>query len=176
MVHNGAEQFLEYASKCQSETLRKTGFFQVLLRNLRYEGKPRRGINIRQTRLALSFFRRLSARFRFEEKRLFPFLVRHVPKLGPAIRMLEGWHDEFREELKDFRKNFQDFIKAGPTDAEVCERLQRNGIYLVHLLQHEVQAERRFYAAIPDNFRMHETAKLEALLRNRAEGGGHGPL
>ena len=151
--------------KQHAEILRETNRFQALLTNLRYEGKPRFGVNIHQTRGILKFLKNeVTQQFRFEEKVLFPFLRRHIPKLEPAVRLLEAEHDEFQSQLKNFQKTFSRFTKVGQCDSKVSEDLRETGTYLVYLLRHHINAESRIYKATSENLRTDERAELRLLM------------
>ena len=102
--------------------------------------------------------------FRFEEKELFPFLRRHIPKLEPAVRLLEAEHDEFQSQLKKFQKTFTRFTKVGQCDGKVSEDLRETGTYLVYLLRHHIKAESHIYKATSENLRADERAGLRHLM------------
>ncbi len=156
-----------------SEMLKNTNRFQTLLTNLRYEGKPRLGANIQQTRLILKFLEsKVIPQFRFEEKSIFPFLRRHIPKLEAALRLLEAEHDEFQSHLKSFQKSFQRFVKTGQSDGKNSEALKETGTYMVYLLRHHLKAENQVYKVMAENLRADEKAEIKVLFEKAKNHGG----
>ncbi len=144
--------------------LKATNCFQARLINLHFEGKARLGSNLRQTRQVLdSLKKEVACQVRFEKTKLFPFLVRHIPKLEPAISFLKAEHGEFNAQIKYFEKTFEQFRKAGLTHAETSKELFEAGRYLICLLRHHIQAENKIYAAMTEDLRDHERVELKDL-------------
>lgn len=169
---NSAAPFHIAALKRQSEILQGTVRFQNLLVNLRYEGKPRLGNNIRQTAQILGFLKHdVVRRFRFEEKEIYPFLARHIPKLEPALRMLEAEHREFQNKLKSFQRSFDRFTKDGPSGIKAAGSLRETGTYLTYLLRHHLLLENFVYKAAGE-LRADEKAELEFLM-GKMKNHGH---
>lgn len=137
-----------------AEILQCADHFQSLLTNLCYEGKPRLGYNIRQTKQILTFLKRNVVReFQFEETKLFPFFLRQMPILETLVHFLETDHGEFRNKVKVFEAKFKRFIKTKPLNSKVAEALQESGMYLVCLLRHHVQAKQQLYKVIAQNYK-----------------------
>jgi hemerythrin superfamily protein len=161
MSHNPQASFTGAVLKQHDGMLQGTHDFQTLLTNLCYEGKPRRGGNIRRTRRILGFLNgKVIRQFRFEEKKLFPFVVRHIPKLEPAVHLLEAEHEEYKAQLKNFGKYFRNFMKKGDS-----RDLRETGTYLACLLRHHVRAEKRIFKALAGNLRPEEKIKFKQLLK-----------
>ena len=69
------------------EAFQKTDKFYGILINLRYEGKPSLGKNLREAAGVLKFFHGEHMRHtELEEHVLFPFVKTHVPKNLPSER------------------------------------------------------------------------------------------
>lgn len=159
------------ALKLHTEMLKEANRFQTVLTNLRYEGKPCLGNNIRQTQAILAFLKNeVIQQFQFEEKILFPFLIRHIPKLESVVRLLESEHDEFQSQLKSFYKIFRKFSNTERPDGKSAEVLHETGTYLVYLLRHHIKAESRVFKAMNENLRADEKAKLKQLMKDKNHG------
>ena len=132
------------ALKSHQDMLKGSRLFQSLLTRLRYEGKPRLGINLRQADRTFAFLHQVLQQFSIEETVIFPYWVRHIPRLEPAVRMLQAEQDEFQAGFKKFERSFRRVEKPKP-DGRACNELWENGMYLFYLLNHYLRAEKRIY-------------------------------
>jgi iron-sulfur cluster repair protein YtfE (RIC family) len=114
------------------------------LQGLRFEGKAMAGKN---TRILKLLFRELAGELsrdmRLEEKWLFPYLEKHVPKLKLMLHILEEEHENLRSSLESFEDLLDELArrKGGRGGFAVIERLRRKGIYLNYFLHNHMGAE-----------------------------------
>ena len=156
---------IPFLEKGHAEILRKTDSFRKTLTNLHYEGKPFVGRNLKQTReLTVFLTQEVLRHFKLEEKILFPFLKKHIPKLEPVIRFLEVEHADFRMQLKNFQKSLRRLSKSrGNLDrGEITEKIRDLGIYMIYFLRNHVQAEDgTLYKAVCRDLRADEGRQLQ---------------
>lgn len=159
-----------------TDTLQKTSQLEKALLNLRFEGKPSLGKNLRQAEEVLEFLRnQLMRHIRLEEKVIFPFLVTHIPKLESVIHLLQGEHDEFRKNVEDFHFELAaaSKAKAGSNSGKTLERVQETGTYLVYLLRNHIQAEHQsVYKVIHSELRPAEKKELARKITECKTSGG----
>jgi len=109
---------------------------------LRYEGKLSRAQNVKIATREISLLTKTLKEHRsLQEKVIFPFLLRHIPKKEPVIGFLRSDHRMIREYkiklkalLVKISKNANAVIEAG--------KIQETGIYLVSLLRHHIEMEK----------------------------------
>lgn len=158
------------------DTLQKIAQLEEALLNLRFEGKPSLGKNLRQAEGVLDFLRnQLMRHIRIEEKVLFPYLAAHIPKLESVIHLLQGEHDEFRKNVEDFRFELEaaSKMRAGLNPAKALERVQETGTYLVYLLRNHIQAEHQsIYKVIHSELRPDEKKELARRIDECKANGG----
>lgn len=128
----------------QAEILHRVTQFDHALTDLRYEGKPRLGKNLKRLQeTSDSLGQETQKYFKLEEKVLFPFFKRHIPKLEPVICLLELE----RKGLKDYLRNFQRTLKKASrkntpaVKSRLMERLRERGVYMAYFLKNHILAE-----------------------------------
>lgn len=163
---------LSIVSTLESEhgrALEKTDALSNTLTRLKYEGKPTFGKNIKEAREISDFFeKRLLKHMEFEEKTIFPFLEKHIPKLEPVIRYLFQEHSDFQEKLKVFSAALKSPPEKlnSPQAWQWMEKTIEAGTYLVYLFRQHTQAERKsLYEAIGELLREDEKKELHGLIQ-----------
>ncbi len=123
-----------------------------VLTRFRYEGKPFLGRNAREARDVLELFtRNLSSHMRLQEKTVFPYLQKHLPRLGPVVLVLRSEHRELVESLERFRRllrnvlRFHDGIRYV---RQTLDELIETGHYVNCLVSHHFRAENKILLAI----------------------------
>ena len=149
-----SKKLVEILEGDYEETLEKIREFREILVNLRYEGRHRLGKNLREAREALGFFTgKLARHIEVEEKVVFPFLQRYLPKLDPLILLLGSEHEEFKKNLRSFQfwlkeagggKNHLDH-------GRLLEKVRETGNYLTYLLQNHLQEESGILYRVAEN-------------------------
>ena len=159
--------FLETLEQSHGEILEQTARLDRLLTNLRYEGKPSFGKNLREAGQVSAFFeKRLMPHMRLEEKILFPFLEAHLPKLESFIHLLEWEHEDFRRTFGGFKLDLKKLTKGKREDGRSA--FIETGVYLLYLLKHHLEAENLgLYRVIKKELRPGEKKKLAQTLRRR---------
>jgi hemerythrin-like domain-containing protein len=155
------------------ESFRETEKLSDVLTNMRYEGKLSFGKNLKEAnRLRIFFNRVMNHHAEMEEKILFPFLERHVPKMETVIRLLRSEHSDFEKTLKEFNALLR--AMAGEKDSVkrslLMEKLQEIGTYLIYLLRHHLHNENEsVYKTISRDLNQNEK---EILVRKIRSGQG----
>lgn len=133
--------------------------------NLRYEGKVQLTKNLKILERVTKFLTDdLIPHIHLDEKVIFPYLEKHVPKLNPMLGFLRGEHCEFKESFKAFEKLFSQF-KNKKTDSHrrvLIEKLRDKGTYLFCLLRNHIQAENESVYRVMDE-QLHKDEKQELL-------------
>ena len=160
--HHSKGSFHLEVLKRHAGMLDGTERFHLLLTNLRYEGKPRLGSNIFQAEKILGFLNEVILQFQIEEKFFFPFLLGHIPKLKPTVRLLKAEHGEFEIRLKKFQQDFRRFADEGRLNAGFAfHELWEDGMYLIYLLRHHIRAEGLICKIMTAHLRADERAELK---------------
>ena len=150
---------LEKDSKTTSANLNK--FYKILM-DLRFGGKQDTSKSMAQlVRLVAYFKKEVVEHMREEEKILFPFLRKHIPRLEPMIWLLLSEHDDFRNALKDLSLSLSIFKKVGSDKARIIHQLNEQGIYLLCLLRGHMSVETQsLYRAADQELRPDEKKQL----------------
>lgn len=134
----------EALQKSHAGVIQKAGELNKALHDLRYEGKPMFGKNLRRARTVFrSLEKELSKDMRFEEKVLFPFLESHVPKLRFMIHIIEEEHGDLRGNLEALQSLLEKLLRAGYDGGQsaLVEKIRRKGNYLNYFLHNHTWAE-----------------------------------
>lgn len=130
---------LEYHDR---SILSRVDDFQNALERLTFEGKVSVGKNLSQIEHAVVFFKRdLERHMALEDKRLFPYLATHIPKLEPVLNVLQAEHEDFREGLHELDEWVRKLRRAGKVTADRIERIKNRGCYLALLLRSHLWEE-----------------------------------
>ncbi len=114
---------------------------QDALTHFRYEGKLQRGKNLKAiTSIVSSLDQELKKHKRYQEKILFPFLKRHVPKYEPTIHFFQSDHEAIWENTQKVKESLKQIRRSDLHPAKGS--LRETGIYLVCLLRHHVRLEK----------------------------------
>lgn len=161
---NSKELFGIFKAEHQS-ALENTRQLENLLTNLRYEGKPALGRNLKEIRAVLNFFNQdLMSHISVEEGVLFPFVGTHVPKLEPALHLLQAEHEDFKGSLRSFDLSLSELEKenSDPDRGRIIEKVRERGTYLIYLIRNHIQAEMEsVYRVIDQELRAGEKKELE---------------
>lgn len=115
------------------------------------------------------FKKELTGHMREEEKVLFPFLRKHIPRLEPVVYLLLSEHQDFREGLRSMQlclRSYRRKMSLGPSlrDA-LCDR----GTYLTCLLRSHMWVESSsLYKAADTELQPEERAELLGRIRRGA--------
>lgn len=144
--------------------------FQALLLRLAHEGKASQGRNYKELREDLSYFRReVGSRMGWEERELFSYLKRHVPKVEPLLTLLRIEHHDFKNtllRLESFAGRLLENSIGNPT--QVMVKIRENGIYLACLLICHFEQENEIFRQIADReIRSDEVQDLAELFNKR---------
>lgn len=138
--------------------------FQEALLNLRFEGKGSLGKNLRRAQANLSFFREeLLWHMRLEEKVLFPYLEKCLPKLESIICLLKLEHDSLRKTMDQIRDLIKKLLThpTRETAPVKIETLRETGIYWIYLLRSHVEVENEsIYKTMSRSLRPNEKNEL----------------
>lgn len=171
-----SNRILELIEEGHTETLQKTDRLEEVLTNLRYEGKPSFGKNVREARELLDFFNEeLIEHVAQEDEVLFPFLKTHLPKLESAIGLLQAEHEDFRKKLEGFKFLLGEVKKQDRESerAKLIEKICEQGTYLIYLLHNHIRAETEvIYKVAERELRPDEKKKLSKQVEERANKEG----
>lgn len=162
-------RFLE---RSHTGIIQKIGQLNEVLTNLRYEGKPTFGKNLRNAKAIFdSFTNELTKDMEFEEKVLFPYLETHVPKLKFMIHILEEEHGDLKGNLETLCKLFRELIKEGYDGGQIdiIEKMRKKGGYLNYFLHNHTWAEGESVYKVMD-VELNKDEKLELRKRLRHTG------
>ena len=126
------EHIHRFLEKDHKTTFQKLNQFSEALTKLRYEGNQNFHENLRQIRALLGYFQKEAQHhMRLEERILFPFLEKHIPKLGPVIYMLLAEHEDFRSCLEELKDAFSRLKSAKAAKVGLVDRISERGTYFV---------------------------------------------
>lgn len=122
--------------------MKKIEQFHEGLNRLHFEGKASLRKNLKDVGRSVEYFSEdLCGHMAQEEEYLFPFLEKHVPKLGPIISLLMAEHQDFRQSLGQLNVLLDKVGDKGvPLQADV-ENITRIGSYMTFLLRSHLWAE-----------------------------------
>ena len=150
---NRSALIVKYLGAEHAEIRKKHKKLDNILTNFRYEGKSSLDKNVKQACEVLVFFRTVVCRhMEVEEKILFPFLEKHVPKLELPIATFRSEHNDFREILP----YFQSLLRRVIIEQEhtwisrgIIDDIIDTGLYINYLLiQHLHTENETIYEAI----------------------------
>ena len=76
-----------------------------------------------------------------EEKELFPFLQRHIPRLESVICLLSAEHEDFRRGFKTFKRLFLKLYRNPKSTLRAMDNARGEGMRLAFLLKGHLWAE-----------------------------------
>lgn len=176
MEKNEPDKILDFIEEDDAEALQRADRFEQVLTNLRYEGKPSFGKNLRQAHELLDFFNKeLIEHVTQEEEVVFPFLKSHLPKLEPFTLLLESEHEDFRKNLEGFKFLLEE-VRKEKSDCErikLIEKIQSQGTYLIYLLRNHIRTEREvIYKLAQQELRPDEKGELARQVSESKKRGG----
>ena len=112
--------------------------------NLQYEGKLFSSSHIKKAEEAMRFLKeKFTVHIDLDNRVIFPFLEKHIPRLNSVLLYLKSERREFQEGFKIFeeilaklKKENDNMIRHG-----IIERLKDKGIYLICLMRNHIQLE-----------------------------------
>lgn len=128
-----------------------------------YEGKLRSGRNLRKAEdVLVNFSTALRRHAAAQERVLYPFLQRHIPKFEPVTGLLISDHRQLFSHFKNLGRMLCSLKrKNGSWSAGQTRRLREEGIYLTHFLRHHLKAEEQtVYRAVRTELKNEEREKL----------------
>ncbi len=146
---------------------------RAILVNLQYEGKYRLGKNLKETGETLALLQRhLTQHILREESFLFPFFIKHLPKVEPLVFFLSSEH----KKLKSHLQNFKVLLKISSKTANYSNHslLIEKGIYLTCLLRDHFQEESKILYAVADKELRSDEKRLLAKMLGRDGGDENG--
>lgn len=147
------------------ELLAELDRFYAALVRLRGEGKLHFGRNVASLKVSADRIGRLAAvHMALEEGAFFPFLKKHIPRLGPVISFVSAEHDEFRRELRSFKRVLSALRVSGPS-ADVREAFAKGAFLTCLLRSHFAIESRNLYSAADGELRAEEKKALLERLR-----------
>lgn len=149
------------------KTLSHIDQFTIALQEFCYEGKVSHNKNFKKIQQHIVFFHdELLLHMAMDEKVVFPFLEKHIPRLEPVLRFLKAEHTEFRESLGSFEKIFK-ALSGGIDEARgrrSVEQLRERGIYLICLIRNHIQSENEsVYRVMNEDLKDKEKEELSRL-------------
>lgn len=125
------------------ETLSHIDEFTIALQEFCYEGKVSHDKNLKKIQQHVAFFQdELLPHMALDEKVVFPFLEKHIPRLEPVLHFLKAEHIEFRESLSSFEKIFKTLSSGSAVqDRRSIEQLRERGLYLICLIRNHIHSE-----------------------------------
>lgn len=150
-------------------TFLKIGSLYEALNRLRYEGKINFGRNIAEVGSLVSYFKKeLAVHMREEEKVLFPFIRKHIPRLEPVVYLLLSEHQDFREGIRSMEKCLRSYRKKHALTPGRLGTLCDRGTYLTCLLRSHMWVESSsLYKAADNELSPLEKSKLIRDIKKR---------
>lgn len=155
-----------FHQECE-DILNKTEILSELLCLLRFEGKTSEGKNLRSAQSTFqSFEKELIEHMGLEDKVIFNYIEKHVPKFEAVIYLLRSEHKDIIRNLKNFKTVISRFKTAKKSNRLKClAEIQESGTYLIYLLKNHVQAEcDSLYRAVDKYLKKDEKEQLKAMV------------
>ncbi len=114
------------------------------INNLQYEGKVFVGKNIKAIEKTVSFLKKkLLQHIELDEKIIFPYVQKHIPKLDPMLSFLRAERNEFKLTLKDFESLFKQLKdeKNALKQQKIIDQMKEKGVYAICLMRNHIQIE-----------------------------------
>ncbi len=131
-------------SPIQREMLERTRELGATLVRLRYEGKASIQKNILRMRVILKELHRVfKQHLMAEDKKIFPFFTKHVPKVESLTEILSLEHEYLCDLIGQFDSDLSLIAsqKNPLKRAKMIFEMQKRGLYLNYLLQGHIQVE-----------------------------------
>lgn len=143
----------------EKEILEEVESFHKVLTHLQFEGKMKRGQNLKAAKQSLgSLMKTLKMHRLLQEKIIFPFLLRHIPKHESVISFLHSDHEDILKNKEELWRSLSDFSTNHNFQQT---KVQQLGIYLVCLLRHHMELEKKsIHKAINKELRTEEKREV----------------
>ncbi len=140
----GAKSILALFASEHENVLGRLDELNESISNLQYEGKVFVGKNIKAIEKTVQFLKKkLLQHIELDEKVVFPYVQKHIPKLDPMICFLRAERNEFKLSLKNFEDTF-DHLKEGKSSLrqqKTIEQMKEKGAYVICLMRNHIQTE-----------------------------------
>ncbi len=139
-----AENILALFEKEQQVVLQKLDEIDGAINNLKYKGKIFRGRNMKTIEKNVKCLKsKLSQHIAIDEKVIFPFLKKHIPKLEPLLYFLRAERKEFESSLKNFETLFEKLKdeEGGCIKGDTIRQLNEKGLYVICIMRNHIQME-----------------------------------
>ncbi|MBI3291801.1 MAG: hemerythrin domain-containing protein [Elusimicrobia bacterium] len=132
--------------------LARLELLQEALAGLKYERRGLLAKNLAAIQDVSDFLERtVIPHMRLEEQVGFPYLERHIPKLGGPIHVLIMEHQDFRDKHAELRASLpRGRDNAGEPTPEVLKQLEEVGTYVVLLVRNHIRQEREILFAVAE--------------------------
>ena len=141
----GQTRFFMHLFKDEKKmVLEKLEQLEKALYNLQYEGKLFSPSHIKKAEEAVCFLKKkYTDHITLDERIIFPYLEKHIPKVHSVLLYLKAERREFQEGLKIFEKILLELKKDNKNILRhnIIERLKNKGIYLICLMRSHIQLE-----------------------------------
>ncbi len=130
--------------KESQEVLKMLDDLGVSIKNLQYEGKMFLGKNTKAIEKVVTFLRgKMFEHIQLDEKVVFPYIQKHIPKLEPMLCFLRAERNEFKLNLENFEYLFKQLKseKNGLRQQKIIDQLKEKGVYLICLIRNHIQIE-----------------------------------
>lgn len=151
----------------KTAVLQKLDRLDGAIKNLQYEGKMFSRKNMREIQGVVNYLKkRLFEHIAIDEKVVFPFLEKHIPRLEPLLCFLRAERREFKLSLENFEALFQKLKdeQNGLRQHKIFEQLKEKGIYVTYLVRHHIQIEMESVYSMIDR-QLQEDEKNELVKR-----------
>ncbi|OGZ98737.1 MAG: hypothetical protein A3C07_04610 [Candidatus Sungbacteria bacterium RIFCSPHIGHO2_02_FULL_47_11] len=136
--------FAQFLRNEKKVVLKNLDQLEKALYSLQYESKISSSEHIKKAEEVMLFLKnKYTAHIKLDDRIIFPFLEKHVPRLTPILLYLKAERGEFQEELKVFEKTLLELKRdnKGALRYGIIERLKDKGIYLICLIRSHIQLE-----------------------------------
>jgi ribosomal protein L31E len=137
------KKILKLLKAGDEEILHEADCFYDIYSRLRYEGKAYRKGNLKRAfQVVNSLDKILKRHCRIHETAVFAFLIKHVPKLEPALHGLHAEHEEISED----RKKLASYLKRLSSDSGKSAEsgiVYQFGICIAAFLRHHIALENK---------------------------------
>lgn len=139
---------------------------QESLAKMAYEGKASLGRNLKAASETAVFFQKeLPPHLDAEEKVIYPYLRKHIPKLDSVIGILTKEHSEIRRTLKKFCTVLSGMIQDERRQPARIQEVRDTGNYLLYVIRIHMKIEQEsLYQAVNRDLSLDEQRELNRCL------------
>ncbi len=165
-VQRGRDYFFKHlVDEEKASVLSKLEQLEKALLGLQYEGKVSSSNHIKKIEEIVCFLRKkYQEHTKLDEKIIFPFLSKHVPRLYPTLQFLKMESQDFQGIFEIFDKVLSEFKGKNKIllRNSIIEQVRDKGIYLVCLIKNHIHLEEKsVYRAIFQELHQEERNLLQ---------------